>query len=557
MRGLERAEVREAILDAYDQRQLDRLLADRFDLRRDTIVADGPLRDVVEDVLDHFAREGRDAYLIAELAADRPRKPEIQTIYRRYAQALLDDAWRSRIDAESAARLERYGLLPKPHLEQRGAPMASHEPGESAFSGFQKLVHARLPELDVFLWSSQLVQQTYRVCRVEVRGVPRGTGFLVGPQTVLTCCHVVDQALRARAPGSEITCLFDFWSKPGGAASNGVRVAARGECDSWHIDSSPALSPTEEHAGVPEATDERLDHALIALERPIGDVPIFPGGPVRGWIEVPATAPTVTGAMPIAILHYPRSGPIKLNFDTHALQHINPGRTRLRYSTNTDEGSSGAPCFDVSLRLVGMHHFSDPHNRTPAYNQGIPIEAIQRRLLRRGLLGALAASDAGPAAGFEARPPASSPTVRSGRSVPGPVATHDLCLSYAPAEEPSARALQALLQGHQLQVLTAELGDRRGPPRPAARATVILISSGTDPAWARGEIAAAIPPHGATSGAHQIVALLLDPAASVPDGIDDVVVLRSAAAGLAGAAARLRELVATTSSESRTWGPTP
>jgi hypothetical protein len=53
-----------------------------------------------------------------------------------------------------------------------------------------------------------------------------------------------------------------------------------------------------------------------------------------------------------------------------------------------------------------MHHFSDPHSKVPAYNQGIPIEAIRRRLAREHRLGALGATDSagaiGPAPEFEA-----------------------------------------------------------------------------------------------------------------------------------------------------------
>src|SRR5262245_4771948 len=83
--------------------------------------------------------------------------------------------------------------------------------------------------------------------------------------------------------------------------------------------STPPMATTSEHTGVPEATHEQLDHALIALAHPLGHAPVVPEGPPRGWIELPATAATLALGMPIAILHHPRSAPIKLTLDTHAL----------------------------------------------------------------------------------------------------------------------------------------------------------------------------------------------------------------------------------------------
>ena len=567
MKGFELAEVREAILGAYDKRTFDRLLSDQFDLRREDIAGDGPLRNIVDDVLRHFVREGREAHLIAELAADRPAKPEIQAVYTKYAAALVSDAWRSRIEAESATQLDRYGLLPEGRLQHRGAtlrPRGPSEPDASAFGGFQKQIHARLPELDVFEWSSRLMRQTYRVCRVEVRGTPLGTGFLVGPATVLTCYHVVGDAIRARTPGSELTFLFDYWKKLNGAESYGIRVAARGAWEDWHVDSSPPLPEAEEHGGVPEATDDQLDHALIALAQPLGAGPIVDGGPVRGWIEVPATAPTLTLEMAIAILHHPRNGPIKLTFDTSALQHINPGRTRIRYSTNTDSGSSGSPCFDVSLGLIGMHHFSDPHNKVPAYNQGIPIDAIRRRLARVNRLDALGVTDSvgAPAlpAGFEAHPaprrPA-APMASADRPPPLPTAkadaSYDLFLAYSPDDRASASSLYSLLQGYVrvfLDERSLRPGDRRDKQIPAAqrtaRATAILLSSVTDPDWYRGhQIATAVELNRAAPPAHLLVLVLLDPKVPVPSGLGHLQAINVAAeGGLAGIAARLREVVA-------------
>ncbi len=58
------------------------------------------------------------------------------------------------------------------------------------------------------------------------------------------------------------------------------------------------------------------------------------------------------------------------------------GELRSRYDALTLPGSSGSPCFDATLALVGLHHCGDP-DWQPAFNQAIPINAIVQDLQSR------------------------------------------------------------------------------------------------------------------------------------------------------------------------------
>ena len=138
----------------------------------------------------------------------------------------------------------------------------------------------------------------------------------------------------------------------GGVESEGTRVGLASAWADWHIDSSPPLPTAAEHARDPLPTPDHLDHALVRLARPFGREPIAPGGPARGWVRVPATAPTLTEKMPVMILQHPKSLPIKLAFDTEAVLAVNANRTRVRYATNTEDGSSGSPCFNATWGLI-------------------------------------------------------------------------------------------------------------------------------------------------------------------------------------------------------------
>jgi hypothetical protein len=80
---------------------------------------------------------------------------------------------------------------------------------------------------------------------------------------------------------------------------------------------------------------------------------------------------------------------LKLALDTEAVIGVNDSGTRVRYRTNTDEGSSGSPCFDDRWNLVALHHAGDPKFAPlyhPEYNQGIPFAAIRALLEQRNKL---------------------------------------------------------------------------------------------------------------------------------------------------------------------------
>ncbi len=55
----------------------------------------------------------------------------------------------------------------------------------------------------------------------------------------------------------------------------------------------------------------------------------------------------------------------------------------MTYRTNTQLGSSGAPCFDMDWNLVALHH-SGEAEFSPTYNEGIPIAAVSALLRKRG-----------------------------------------------------------------------------------------------------------------------------------------------------------------------------
>jgi hypothetical protein len=132
-------------------------------------------------------------------------------------------------------------------------------------------------------------------------------------------------------------------------------------------------------------------------------------------------------------------------------------------------------------------------------------------------------------------------------------ARYDLFLAHQAADKPSARALYDLLQPDVrvfLDERSLQPGDRWDHQIPAAqrasRATAILISSHADQAWYLGdEIVTAIALHRAVPEAHLLVPVMLEPGAVVPYGLSPIQAIDAVTeGGLAGVAARLREVVA-------------
>jgi hypothetical protein len=391
MKGIEHGEVRDAIARAFDANEFDMFLYERLDFDRPAMVASGPFRQVVDAVLRQAEMSGWDSMLIAEVAAARPLKREVQAVYRKYAQALVDDARRQQVDESRRKVMERYGLGPSVTVQSGGvAQVPAAAPATSA--GLERTVKAHLPFLDVGLWRQQLFKQEGRVCRVEVNGSPLGTGFLVGPDVVLTNYHVMEWVIASPALAAGVRLRFDLRVLGNGLQSEGTLVGLNAA--DWLVDHSPFTAAEKQGRpdDVPPSPDE-LDHALIRLDRAFGAEPADPGNAeveARGWVAVPTAAPAMAAGMPIFILQHPLAQPLKLAIDTQGVQVVNPGGTRVRYATNTESGSSGSPCFDTNWGLVALHHYGDPAFQHPAtYNQGIPIWAIRERLRRVGKEGVL------------------------------------------------------------------------------------------------------------------------------------------------------------------------
>lgn len=335
-----------AIRDAFTANRLELMLYTRLGRRLDEITATADLKTIVFNLLRDAEMNG---YVLPLLVAARQSNPGNEKLY-------------------AAAR--EFGLT-------------------AVDSAMERKV-SELPFVDIAPWRSKLGAIEAQVCRVET-GTSYGTGFLVGPSTVLTNFHVVEDVIKSPGSSAGVVLRFDYKRSSDGTTlhpGTEVRLASK----DWLIDSSPFSSAddVDDPTRLPGA--EELDYALLRVEGEPGNLPVSApsaevGAVARGFVKLPIGAVKVAADQPILIVQHPKGDPLKLALDTKAIESVNANRTRVRYRTNTEGGSSGSPVFDVNWNLLAIHHWGDPDAKPAAparWNQGVPIDAIVALLTRRG-----------------------------------------------------------------------------------------------------------------------------------------------------------------------------
>jgi hypothetical protein len=250
--------------------------------------------------------------------------------------------------------------------------------------------------LDIVRVRTRLAEIETQVCRVEVAsdaGRSYGTGFLLGPDVVITNYHVMKPVIESEpgAAASKVVLRFDYKRSADGEELNPGQVFHLG--DDWLIDKSPPspvdLEP-EPKSGVPAA--DLLDYALLRVDGAPGSRPVGtkfePDAKPRGWLKISPRADSFPVDSPLFIVQHPDAEPMQLALETQAILKVNGNATRVQYRTNTLGGSSGSPCFNKDWELVALHHSGDPNFDAlhhPGFNEGIPFAAIAALLTTRKL----------------------------------------------------------------------------------------------------------------------------------------------------------------------------
>ena len=171
------------------------------------------------------------------------------------------------------------------------------------------------------------------VCRIRI-GPGAGTGVLVGPRLLMTNNHVlrsVDDAVSAEAQ-------FDYQENVSGD-----------------------LLPVQAYRLDPKhffVTDKILDFTIVGITemsakgQPISRYP---------WLKFIPTIGKAEKGDPLNIIQHPRGGLKQIALRNNEIIEIPTGKPDfLYYTTDTEPGSSGSPCFNDQWELIGLHHSGVP-----------------------------------------------------------------------------------------------------------------------------------------------------------------------------------------------------
>ena len=199
-----------------------------------------------------------------------------------------------------------------------------------------------------------------------------GTGILVGPDLVLTAYHTVSPHIDVfgkALPGDQEQFLFAVFDHLEGEPivdshppQGTVEVRFHKDWLVCNCKDMPRDGQFERPDAAQEALlQEHLDFALVRLDKPIGrHARRVGGGRARAWCALTDDRWENQCRQDdrIIIPQHPHGLPQRIDFGRYCKEatDVDSSSTRLRYTTETDMGTSGAPCFNQHFKFVGLHN---------------------------------------------------------------------------------------------------------------------------------------------------------------------------------------------------------
>jgi hypothetical protein len=340
-------------MEALTLRELDDVLLE-LGVRRDRISIATNLPEIYREVVLHFDRRNQSERLLVAARRANPDSPELYLIAQQFDLAMR---------------------LPEGAQEQ---------------SGLEAILRPANPFLNVRDWLEKAAAAEHRVCVVNTPE-PNGTGFLIGPDTVLTNYHVVERVIKGEVQPEDVSVTFDFEllaGSPGHFQGTSFKLIT----PDWLVDHSP-YSPHDGRSQLVAAdiSPDQLDYAVLRVAGAPGNAQV--GGAAslskeprpRGSFTLPGNPHDFAANPGMIIIQRPGfADRLQLAIETSAYLGQNRSGTRVFYRTNTENGSSGSPCFDMNWNLIALHNGHIPEfNLLRKANTGIPAAAIHQRLTGR------------------------------------------------------------------------------------------------------------------------------------------------------------------------------
>lgn len=346
----QRKQFQEALLDAFPSpASLRQMVRFELDKNLDSIAMGRNLGEITFNLIDTSQTEGWTADLIKAAREANPGNPTLLAFVQQVE---------SPVPMPSEKEIK--------DLKQE----IPTQDGE-AWRKLERLVDRTAPLQDIEAWYAKLKQREGQICRIEFslnnRARPIGTGFLLGSDVVMTNYHVMESVIKGQTKPNDVTLRFNYKRLVDGKTiSHGSTYGLVTQDKDWLIDSSPP---------------HQLDYALLRVDGQPGNEAIGQQSDAnaakRGWIEPPSQNVVIQGGTPIWLLQHPQGEP--LQFAIGGIVDANGHNNRITYTTNTEGGSSGSPCFNTNGDLIALHCAGGLTT-----NEGIRFTAILERLQEQG-----------------------------------------------------------------------------------------------------------------------------------------------------------------------------
>jgi V8-like Glu-specific endopeptidase len=214
---------------------------------------------------------------------------------------------------------------------------------------------------DIELWLEQIRRCSQAVCRIEFPvDVARGSAFLLAPNIVISNYHVMEDILNDPSFKNDLVLRFDYKTDRNGKKQHsGIEHHIAGTKNGILTSSSA----------------NRLDYILLRIDNL--------GNSQQMRLALKPQKHGFTYGQPLCIIQHPDGNPQKIAIGS--ISQVPANRSRIFYTTNTLNGSSGSPCVDCNGTVVALHQGGNDRDS----NKGIPFSAILEDLQRKNLLSLL------------------------------------------------------------------------------------------------------------------------------------------------------------------------
>ena len=264
-------------------------------------------------------------------------------------------------------------------------------------------VRGRAPEHEAFLYAKdnviaesefrKVMDQTGRkICCLmgELNGRHIfGTGFLIGPDHILTAMHVFDELIAAHGKSEvprRFRAVFDYeigelTPDRLSNADGGLRVV-RFAKDDWLLTSSPKFEfegrLSEIGGDKLDLARSSLDFAVVKLAEPIGRERLDRHGTQsRGWFAMGDTMQSdYDPDSQVAIWQHPFGSRRHFTFG-RIERTLNCGQRIIVRDAATGRGASGGPCLRLDSGVVGVHVAAYCPNVEPEGSAAIRFDRIR------------------------------------------------------------------------------------------------------------------------------------------------------------------------------------